>query len=113
MAAEESTGTERESGYCKPPVDKQFKPGNKAAVKRRNGFHLKPLLKKLLKEVATDKNGRPRADGKTYAELLVQSTMLNAMKGNSTAIKEIWDRIEGKVPQAITGEDGGAHHQLR
>ncbi len=28
--------------------------------------------------------------------------------GDMTAIREVYDRVDGKVPQAVTGADGGA-----
>ena len=34
--------------------------------------------------------------------------MAKAKTGDVPAIKEVFDRVYGKAPQAITGEDGGA-----
>ena len=36
-------------------------------------------------------------EGRTWAELLVVATMRLALAGNSTALKEVWDRLDGKV----------------
>lgn len=38
---------------------------------------------------------------------LADKLIATAMRGNVNALKEIGDRVEGKVPQAITGADGG------
>lgn len=44
--------------------------------------------------------------GATWGDAIAASQVLQARKGNVLAAKEITDRVEGKVPQAITGEDG-------
>lgn len=100
---EEQPGFSRETavGYGKPPVEHRFAPGNtehlKArGVKKRNGYHIVPKLKKLLAEIAPqDKKGR------TWGELLAEATLINAMKGNGTAIKEVFNRIEGLQERPI------------
>lgn len=45
-------------------------------------------------------------DGKKL-RLLAGKLIAKAMKGDVHALKEIGDRIEGKVPQGIVGADGG------
>lgn len=45
--------------------------------------------------------------GRTWKELIVLSTMTLAIKGHPGALKEVWERMEGKVTQPITGADGG------
>lgn len=45
--------------------------------------------------------------GTSYAEKFVKSFLERAIKRSDFAAKEIWERAEGKVPQAITGADGG------
>lgn len=49
-------------------------------------------------------------DGRTWGEVIADYTMRNAVKGNGTAIKEVHDRIDGKVTQGVelTGKGGGA-----
>ena len=37
-------------------------------------------------------------DGRTVAEWLVDNMISHAMKGNAACLKEIMDRIEGKIP---------------
>lgn len=43
----------------------------------------------------------------TVADLLVRTTALNAMKGNATAIREVWDRHDGKAEENISMKIAG------
>jgi Family of unknown function (DUF5681) len=64
----------------------------------------KPLtdeLEKILNTISHDKAG------KTYATRLVEAAVRRAIKKSDFALKEIWERTEGKVPQAVTGGNGG------
>jgi len=64
----------------------------------------KPLteqLERILDEVGRDPQQR------TYARRLVESAVKRAIKKDTFALKEIWERAEGKVPQAVTGGNGG------
>ena len=50
------------------------------------------------------------ATGKTNAQLIAEKMVADAKAGVASARAEIFERVEGKVPQAIeaTGKDGGA-----
>jgi|HubBroStandDraft_4_1064222.scaffolds.fasta_scaffold00050_13 hypothetical protein len=41
-----------------------------------------------------------------FAKAFAQAAVDHANKGSGTHFKEIAERLEGKVPQAIVGEDG-------
>jgi hypothetical protein len=45
--------------------------------------------------------------GATWADAMALGQLRSAVKGNTVAAKEIADRIEGRVTQPISGEDGG------
>ena len=49
-------------------------------------------------------------EGRTWKELVVRATLQLAMKGNHTALKEIWERLDGKTLQTerlhLEGKDG-------
>ncbi len=47
------------------------------------------------------------AKGKTKLDRIAASLVQQACDGDVPAIKEIGDRLDGKVPQAVTGGDGG------
>uniref|UniRef100_A0A6M3JXB4 DUF5681 domain-containing protein n=1 Tax=viral metagenome TaxID=1070528 RepID=A0A6M3JXB4_9ZZZZ len=66
------------------------------------GDCLTSLLKDEIEKICPDDK-----DGKTWKELIVIATMRLAIEGNKAALKEVWERVDGKVPQAITGKDGG------
>lgn len=80
----------------------QFKKGQSGNPNGRkpNEHCLTALLRKEIETICpADKEGR------TWAQLLVLATMRLAMAGNSTALKEVWERMEGKVttPLEIEG----------
>jgi len=86
---------------------KPQKPGEEGHNK--NGRPKKPITKAMLKmldQVASVQiAGKP--NDKRWAELIAASILMNAYKGNGTALRELLDRVEGKVAQPITGNDGG------
>jgi hypothetical protein len=61
------------------------------------------LLLEVSREVADPENGKKIKRLRLVARKLVDQ----AIAGDISAIREINDRIDGKVAQAITGEDGG------
>jgi Family of unknown function (DUF5681) len=64
----------------------------------------KPLTDELEKMLATVSHDKA---GKTYATRLVEAAVRRAIRKSDYALKEIWERTEGKVPQAVTGANGG------
>jgi len=58
------------------------------------------MLRVAIKEAHGEGGDKLRA----VADALVNK----ALTGDVPAIKEIADRLDGKVPQALTGEEGGA-----
>jgi hypothetical protein len=47
----------------------------------------------------------PTPDGRTIAEWLVESMIHQAMRGNAACMKEIMDRIEGRIPDQKPGPE--------
>jgi hypothetical protein len=47
---------------------------------------------------------------RTWKELVVRATLQLAMKGNATALKEVWERLDGKILQTervqLSGTEG-------
>ncbi len=76
-----------------------FQPGNKLAT---GGRKEKPFRDALRAEIAAAEaaNDDPRALRKIARKLLG-----SAAEGDIQAIKEVADRLDGKVPQAIGGDD--------
>jgi len=64
----------------------------------------KECLTSLLKE-EIEKVNPEDTEGRTWKELLVLATMQWALKGNRGALKEVWERVDGKVQQAVAFED--------
>jgi hypothetical protein len=87
---------------------KKIKPGE---VRNPNGrprkdVSLTSLLKAEMEKIPEvyDKNGKKNT--RTWRELLVEAWLRGALK-NPVLLKELLDRLEGKVAQPVTGEGGG------
>ena len=80
----------------------------KSPGRPKGSVSLKTVLKKRMGEVFTDANGNQKlnADGEpmTYAEVLVEQTMIAALKGDHRARKIAWEYIDGKATQHITAD---------
>jgi ribosomal protein L17 len=63
----------------------------------------KPMRDALLKSLNREaKKGKPTKRLQAIVDKLVEL----AMKGDFYAIREIFDRIDGRVPQPVAGEEG-------
>jgi len=66
-----------------------------------NDTCLTALLRKEIEKIClSDKQGR------TWKELIVMATMKLAMEGNAAALREVWERSDGKIQQPVTGAAG-------
>jgi len=92
-------GDNRETGHCRPPVAHRFQPGQSGnPAGRPKGRSVTAVLRKVI-----DAN-----DG-ALAERLVRTLVDRALKGDFRAMREIWDRMEGKPTRTteISGPSGG------
>jgi hypothetical protein len=77
----------------------QFKPGWAGGPGRPKGVSLKGLLKQALeKETLGD---QPCPNGRNVAETFVEAVLIHAIGGNPSYMKEIWERVEGKVKDKV------------
>ena len=79
---------------------KTLKPFKKGEDPRRNttgmnkgSFSLTTAVKEFLKE--------KYKDGKTYGEKLKEAAVVRAITKSDVLMKEIWDRVDGKIPQGV------------
>ncbi|MDD5355840.1 MAG: hypothetical protein PHY56_04850 [Candidatus Omnitrophica bacterium] len=90
-------------GYRHPPIETRF-PVNRpyAPHKGHKGPYFVPLLQKLLKKKITfeDPETQKLIKG-TVIEAVAWRLILNATQGEYTAIRELLDRLDGKVPNII------------
>ena len=88
-------------------VFKKGEPSGNPKGRPRKENCITSLVKERLDElVPNDKQKR------TWAQVIADALMVGAMK-NPALMKELLDRMEGKVPLPVTGEDGGPiHHAL-
>src|SRR5689334_8094477 len=80
-----------------PPVETRWKKGVSGNPRGRpkKEESLTSLLKAELEKICpADKEGR------SWRELIVRSTLQQAMKGSPVAVREIWDRSDGPVTRA-------------
>ena len=84
-----------------PPKETQFKKGvsGNPKGKPKGAFSLTTKVKEFLLEKAKD--------GETYGEKLKKAAVLRAMTKSDPLMKEIWDRLDGKVPQQNDITSGG------
>ena len=81
---------------------KPWKPGQSGNPKGRppKNISFTSILKaEILKSNPEDNRKR------TWAQLIVLATMKLAIKGNATALKEVWDRIDGRAKDIPVDED--------
>lgn len=92
-----------------PPVEYQFKkghPGGGHTQKHPNGY-LTSILKKLLKKKITYEDPETKEMVKGLVkDILPLRLIYNASQGELPAIKEIFDRVDGKVVEKteLSGE---------
>ena len=83
----------------------RWKPGQSGNPKGRPPKQ--ESLTSLLKE-ELDKISSEDAEGRTWRELIVLATLRLAIVGNKTALKEVWDRSDGRVLKEIEVTDNRA-----
>ena len=93
-------------GYCKPP--NRFSSTNQPKNRGHRGISLVSLLKKYLKKKIKyeDPETNLIIQGRV-ADAVVWRLILNATQGDNTALKEIFERIDGKAIQELIGKGFG------
>lgn len=87
-----------------PKEDTQFQPGQSGnpSGRPKNSLSLRTLLRQKLSELAEgDRKER------TYAQSLIDATIRDALKGDASARKLVWEYIDGKAPADPEGEGEG------
>lgn len=78
---------------------KHFQPGQSGnpAGKPKGRLHMTTMLRALLETQTTDEHGNVN----THAALINQALAKKAASGDTAAIKEIFERIDGKTSQVV------------
>ena len=95
---------DKNHGRPLPPAEKRWKKGTSGNPRGRpkKQDNLTSLLKdEIAKICPADREKR------TWKELVVRATLQLAMKGNATALKEVWERLDGKTLQTERLQFGG------
>ena len=87
-----------EKGYAPAQQSNWFKPGQSG---NPNGRPLKGKILTSYLESELNKVDPNDEHHRTRGEVLAQKVLDMAMKGHGIALKEVWDRIDGKVTQPI------------
>ena len=88
-----------------PPVQHRFQPGRSGNPGgRRKSASLTAILREIF--------DAELPDGRTVAERFVEAMIARAMAGDSALIREIFNRVDGKVPDAPKAPAGEVHVRI-
>ena len=92
---------EKDTGYCKPPNKFSATNQPKNHPGRPKGISLTTLLKNCLeKKIKYEDPETQQIINGRVKDAIVWRLILNATQGDNHAIKEILDRIDGRLPNA-------------
>lgn len=117
MKPDEQGKNSEKVGKGNPPKDTRWKPGQSGNPKGRpkNVKYVSELLQEELHQVPETIDGKKNT--KTWAELICERMLTAAVEGGQPAIiKELLDRIEGKVKdthQIETGDISIVYKQVK
>ncbi len=94
----------KKNGRPLPPVETRWKKGTSGNPRGRP--KKQDCLTRLLRE-EIQKICPADREKRTWKLLIVRATLQLAMKGNATALKEVWERLDGKVLQTEKLQLGG------
>jgi hypothetical protein len=89
-----------------PSPDTRFKPGAEWRGNAAGRPKDRPLVEVLREALdATELYGEAMPDGDRVADVLIRALIGQALRGNAAMMREILDRIDGKVPatKAVAG----------
>ena len=92
------------TGYCKPPIKNRFTSTNQPNFKTRPRRGASPTteLKKILEKKISyeDPETKEQVTGK-IAHVIALRLVLNATQGENEAIKEVFNRTDGKISDIL------------
>jgi hypothetical protein len=94
----------QKNGRPLPPVETRWKKGTSGNPRGRPKKQdcLTQLLREEIQKICpADREKR------SWKQLIIFATLQLAMKGNATALKEVWERLDGKVLQTEKLQLGG------
>jgi len=95
---DKQNGNSKKAEWLKPY---HFKPGQSGNPKGRppKELTLTPKLLERINDVCPSDS-----QGRTWGEVIIETTLTHAAKGNAAALRELWNRIDGKQDQALSIE---------
>ncbi len=101
----------KNSGKGKPPKETQWNPGQSGNPKGRPAQFecLTSLLREEMEQPVPQGMLRKLylKKGATWRDAVVRSLLLQSAKGNTAAIRELLERLDGKVMTPVSGTGGG------
>lgn len=96
-------GNNNEIGKGRPPIHTRWKKGQSGNPRGRprKDVCITSLIKEMLDKPADYIAPGATPDDKTWCQMIAKAILLGAAKGNPAMIKELLDRLEGKVSQPI------------
>lgn len=91
IPCEQGNSKDYKVGYGKPPIESQWKPGQSGNPEGKAPDTLTPLLRKFL-------NADNEAEKIAVVKQLIDIAKSKGMRGQIAALREIFDRTDGKVP---------------
>jgi Family of unknown function (DUF5681) len=98
LAKDNQRATQWKKGQSGNPKGRPPNTTSLTALRRQEMNNLCPLI--------NPKTQQPY--NKTWSELIVMATMSLAIQGNATALREVWERFDGRVLHAALGPIEGS-----
>ncbi len=97
-----------------PNTDTQFKSGESGNPHGRpkGSRNLSTILREVLDEEIEITLPNGQKEKKPFAEVIARKLIKKAVEGDIRAIREIWDRCEGKATQEILNFHEGMHIKI-
>ena len=98
---------------CQAPIEHRFSATNQPKHRVKRGASPFTTIKKYLTKKITCANPITQEQGKlAVGEVIGLQWLIKAFKGDSEAIKDLLDRIDGKTIQKLIGEGFGSDTKI-
>ncbi len=91
-----------------PNSRKNLALGRKPNKRTQKDYSITRIIKEMLDEPAMERwlEVEDKAKGLTWRQAIAKRILIEAVRGNAKVTAELLDRLEGKVSQPVSGENG-------